>query len=234
MAGRTATASDNLTLDVVPPDPFTITASLTSGVRISPTQITAGLDSRLTWPVISGTVNVYAGWTAIVTPTLGMLTMYGAAAGSHDQLQVEATARYGHAVAVDANGNQTALTSGPFYFDGPETPDLISSLGVSNWTDSGGKQVGQMNGTNYGTQQLFAGWNASHLRLRWNGVNVDGNGDLYFYLGTATGGSTDLFNPFGPDDPGVLPFAADHVIHVSSSLTATLYTAGSGWTAVGW
>ncbi len=233
MAGRTTTDSANLTLDVVSPDPFTIATSLTSGVLISPTQITTGLDSRLSWPVISGTVNVYAGWSSIVTPTLGTLTQYGAAAGSHDQLQVESTARYGHVIAVDANGNQTALTSGPFYFDGPQTPDLISDLDVNNWIDSGGKQVGQMNGTNYGTQQLFAGWNASHLRLRWNGINVDGNGDLYFYLGTTTGGSTDLFNPFGADDPGVLPFAADYVIHVSSSLTATLYTAGSGWTTVG-
>jgi hypothetical protein len=233
MAGRIATDSANLTLDVVPPDPFTMTTSLTSGVLISPTQITTGLDSRLTWPVISGTVNIYAGWSAIVTPTLGTLTPYGAAAGSHDQTQVEATARYGHVVAVDANGNQTAMTSGPFYFDGPETPDLINNLDVSNWTDSGGKQVGQMNGTDWGTQQLFAGWNASHLRLRWNGINVNGNSDLYFYLGTTAGGSTDLFNPFGPDDPGVLPFAADYVIHVSTGMTATLYTAGSGWTASG-
>ncbi|MCB8968983.1 MAG: hypothetical protein H6660_19060, partial [Ardenticatenaceae bacterium] len=234
VAGRTGTTSANFTVDVTPPHDFALATSLTNGELISPTLIITALDSRLSWPTITGTVNVYAGWTAVSTPTLAALTQYGPGAGAHDETQVEASAMYAHVVAVDANGNETAVNSGPFYFDTAQTPDLVGDLALTNWTESGGKQVGQMNGSDYGAQKLFAGWNGSDLRLRWDGINVNGDGDLYLYLGTGGAGTTALLNPFGPDDPGVLPFAADYVVYVSGNMTATLYTASGGvWMADG-
>ena len=234
VAGRTGAASGNFTLDVVAPEAFTFDTTLTSGEPISATLITTGLDSRLSWPTITGTASVYAGWTAVPTPTLASLTLFGAGAGSQDTAQAEASAMYAHVVGVDANGNETAVTSGPFYFDTAETPDWVSDLTLETWTASGGKQVGQMNGTDFGVQKLFAGWNASDLRLRWDGMNVDGDGDLTFYLGTGGAGTTSLLNPFGADVPGVLPFSADYAVYVSGSMTATLYAvSGGSWTAVG-
>lgn len=233
VAGRTDTANANFTVDVIPPDAFVFETTLTSGETISPTLITNGLDARVSWPVITGTVNVYAGWTDVLTPTLGSLTLYGAGAGLHDAVQAEASVMYAHVVAVDAHGNETAITRGPYSFDTAETPDGVSDLALDNWTESGGKQVGQMNGTNFGEQKLFAGWNANDLRLRWDGMNVDSEGDLYFYLGTGGPGTTELLNPFGANIPNVLPFAADYVVHVSST-TATLYSVSGGvWTASG-
>ncbi|NUM43532.1 MAG: hypothetical protein HUU38_02415 [Anaerolineales bacterium] len=233
VAGRTGTANANFTVDVIPPGAFVFDTTLTSGETISPTQITTGLDTRVSWPVITGTVNMYAGWTNVLTPTLASLTQYGAGAGTHDAGQAEASVMYAHVVAVDANGNETAITRGPYYFDTAETPDWVSDLSLDNWTESGGKQVGQMNGTDFGAQKLFAGWNANDLRLRWEGVNVNGSGDLYFYLGTGGSGTTALLNPFGAEIPGVLPFSADYAVYVSDT-TATLYTVSGGvWTAGG-
>lgn len=233
MAGRTTTTSGNLILDVTPPDLFAPATSLTNGTPITPTELITDLESRLSWPVISGTVQVYAGWTTVPTPTLGALTPYGAGAGQHDQTQGEGAAVYGHVVAVDANGNQTTMTNGLFYFDTAQTPDVINDLALANWPDSGGKQVGQVVAEQFGQQQLFAGWNEDALRLRWHGVNVDSNADITFYLSRGGSGTTALLNPAGADVPAVLPFSADYAVRVSGSQTATLYAViGGFWTAV--
>ncbi len=231
-ASRTATAAANVLLDVIPPAIFTSTTSLTSGAIISPSQVINDLSVRLTWPAISGASSVYAGWTTAPTATLGALTFYNSpAAGFHDQTMPEAGAMVAHVVAVDANGNETAQNSGPYYFDGPQTPDLIADLTIENWVDSGGKQVGQMATEERGPQKLFAGWNANLLRLRWQGFDVSSEGDLYLYLGTGDGGTTDLYNPYGPGQSGVLPFAANYVVRISGGITPTLLTFSSGtWT----
>lgn len=49
-----------------------------------------------------------------------------------------------------------------------------------------------------GVQKLYAGWDAAWLRLRWQGFDARTEGDLYLYLGTGSGGTTDLYNPYGP------------------------------------
>ena len=129
----------------------------------------------------------------------------------------EGSVLYAHVVAVDANGNQTANSQGPFYFDAAATPYFIAELAREDWVPSGGKQVGQMSTPTRGVQKLFAGWDATHLRLRWEGFNVDSEGDLYFYLGTGGGGTTDLFNPSGPVQGVVLPFTANYLVRVAAA-----------------
>jgi hypothetical protein len=124
------------------------------------------------------------------------------------------------------------VVAGPFYFDSAQTPDLVADLTLENWVQSGGKQVGQMCSAKRGVHQLFAGWNATHLRLRWQGSNVASGDDLYLYLGTGGGGSTDLFNPHGPNQVGVLPFAATYMVRLADGITPTLYSASGGWSAV--
>ncbi len=235
VAGRAATTSVNLVLDVVAPEGFVFEASLTSGDPITPTQIVPALDSRLTWPAsIPGSVQVYAGWTDTPTYTLAALTERTGFT-RYDRAQAEANARYAHVVALDARGNETAVTIGPFLFDTAVTPDLIGDLDLLEWLASGGKQVGQEFNEQRGVQKLFAGWNEEALRLQWRGINVDDEGDLYFYLGTGGGeGTTALLDPSGAAQAEGLPFTASYAIHVSSSSTATLYTVSNDqWTVVG-
>ncbi len=232
-AGRTANASASVVVDVVPPAAFESTTTLiSSGAIISPTLVTNELGARLAWPAIGGAAAVHAGWTTVPTATLASLTSYGPAAGSHDQTMLEARAMYAHVVAVDAHGNQTAVSRGPYYFDSAATPDLIADLGRDNWVDAGGKQVGQMATAERGVQRLFAGWDAQRLRLRWQGLNPSSDGDLYLYLGAGGSGTTDLYNPYGPSQNGVLPFTADYLVRVSSGITPTLYAfSGGTWVA---
>lgn len=232
-AGRTANATANVLVDVVPPAVFTPTVSLSSGAVITPGAVIPNFNVRLAWPAIGGATAIYAGWTTTPTTTVAALTAYGAGAGSHDQTVAEASALYAQVIAVDANGNQTAYHSGPYYFDSAPTPDLITDLAQENWIASGGKQVGQMI-TTRGTQKLFAGWNATSLRLRWQGLNLASDGDLYLYLGTGSGGTTTLFDPSGTGTSDALPFSADYLIRLTNGLTPTLYSASGGnWSSQG-
>jgi hypothetical protein len=225
VAGRTATTVANPILDVTPPDLFTPATTLSAGGAITPGQTVNDLSVRVTWPAISGAASVYAGWTDQGAPILGSLTLYNSPnAGFHDQTLPEGSAMVAHVVAVDAHGNQTAESIGPFFFDGPQTPDLITDLVQETWTASGGKQVGQMTTETRGVQKLFAGWDATHLRLRWDGFDISSEGDLYLYLGTGGGGTTALLNQTG----GILPFSADYAVRLSAGITPTLYTAGGG------
>jgi len=226
-AGRTANTTAAMLVDVIPPAVFTPTVSLVSGAPITPSQVITDFHVRLAWPAISGATAVYAGWTATPTTTVAALTSYGAGAGSHDQTLAEASVLYAQVIAVDANSNQTAYRSGPYYFDGAPTPDLIADLAQVNWTTSGGKQVGQMV-TARGIQKLFAGWNSDSLRLRWQGLNLASDGDLYLYLGTGSGGTTTLFDPNGAGTGDMLPFSANYLIRLSAAFTPTLYSATGG------
>ncbi len=73
---------------------------------------------------------------------------------------------------------------------------------------------------------------AQRLRLRWQGFDPNTDGDLYLYLGAGGGGTTDLYNPYGPSQPDVLPFSADYLVRVSSGITPTLYAfSGGTWVA---
>ena len=231
VAGRSASDAVTVGVDVTPPDLFASTASLIStGAIISPSQVISDLNARLSWPVISGTASVYAGWTLSPTATLGALTAYAAGAGSHDQTMAEGSAMFAHVIAVDGNGNQRANSSGPYYFDSAQTPDLIADLNLVDWVQSGGKQVGQSGSAAHEVQKLFAGWDATQLRLRWQGVSLSSGSDLYFYLDTGSGGSTDLFNPNGAGQSGVLPFDANYLVRLTDGITPTLLAFnGSGW-----
>jgi len=228
-AGRTADAAANVLVDITPPAVFSSTVSLvSSGAVISSGLTVTDLNVRLSWPAVAGAASIYAGWTGEVTPTLNSLTAYGAGGGSRDQIVAEGSVLYAHVVAVDVNGNRTPFSQGPFYFDTAATPDLIADLGWEDWVTSGGKQVGQMSTAARGVQKLFAGWDASSLRLRWDGFDSSSEGDLYFYLGVGAGGAVDLFNPAGAPVPGVLPFSASHMVRLAGGITPTLYAAAGG------
>lgn len=164
---------------------------------------------------------------------MAALTGYGTGAGNHDQTVTEASALYAHVIAVDTNGNATTYRSGPYFFDGAQTPDLIADLGQTNWTASGGKQVGQMV-TARGVQKLFAGWNSDSLRLRWQGLNLASDGDLYLYLGTGSGGTITLFDPNGAGNAATLPFSANYLIPASRLHLRRRSTAQRGtWSSQG-
>ena len=228
-AGRTATDSASMTVDVTPPDSVPITPTLiSSGAIITPSLVNHEVGVGLSWPAIPGAQSVYAGWTVQPTPALGSLTAYGPDAGSHDQSVAEGSVLYAHVVAVDAVGNQSAMSSGPYLFDGPQTPDLVGDLAQENWVESGGKQVGQMNTANQGVQQLFAGWDGDQLRLRWQGFDLGSGGDLYLLSGHGRQRHHGPAHPHGPAPTGMLPFAADFMVRLSDGVTPTLFSVSGG------
>ncbi|MFN8333456.1 MAG: Ig-like domain-containing protein [Saprospiraceae bacterium] len=229
-AGRSTSASENVTVDITPPDPFLVTTTLLNGTVISASEVISNLSARINWAAVNGATSIYAGWTFSSTAALADLTSYGAGAGNHDQTMPEASSMYAHVIAVDNQGNQRVTVAGPFYFDGAQTPDLIADLNIDNWVDSSGKQVGQMVSAR-GVQKLFAGWDANSLRLRWQGASAGAGDELYLYLGTG-GGLSDLFNPNGSNQSGVLPFAASYMVRLAEGITPTLYSASGGWSVL--
>ncbi|MFZ6027824.1 MAG: LamG-like jellyroll fold domain-containing protein [Chloroflexota bacterium] len=251
-AGKTALASQDITVDVVAPLPDGVflyhqTASGLHEIFPGETVYEANATLVITWTAASdasGLQNYFAGWTASAAPALDDLT----SVAPDEVLQVgqvagEAQVRYAHVVSTDNRGNRTWSTLGPIYVDGPETPDLtgFTPTGIEPepygaWRGSGGTQLGAdreaYRAGRGQIQRFYATWDAANLRLTWLGADWDGDGDLFVYFDTAGGGATTLFNPYTAtatiDLPGGL--RADALIWVEDTTTASLYTwNGSDW-----
>ncbi|GIK56874.1 MAG: DUF11 domain-containing protein [Chloroflexi bacterium] len=257
-AGQTGQASQTVTVDVVPPQAGTITLLHNSEVlTASQTIYQANPELEITWQPFSdgsGLQGYYVGWTTAPTPTLAALTFVPPAGPlQHIQTAGEAEIRYAHVIAIDSYGNRSQHTFGPFYVDGPATPDLISHPdgGVFSsylgWLDSGATQLGGdfalLNG-NYGQssqggpQRFYLSWDDAALRMAWDGANWDTDGDLFIYLDTAVGGASTLYNPYTGTPTTTISFPTgmtpNYAILVEDSSTATLFTwTGSVWQPVG-
>ena len=260
-AGRTAQADEPVTVDIVPPAPVDIFPTHLSGgdrLPIAPEQTVYEAYATLvvTWTASSdgsGLRGYYVGWTQAYTPALSALTFYApGATREHSHVAGEAEALYFHVVSVDVWGNRRWQTSGPYYVDGPATPDLVafrpapvSHSGVYHgWMYSGATQLAadrEIHQSSYalspfgGVQRFYMTWDDQALRLAWTGADWDYAGDLYVYLDVAPGGAPLLYNPYlGPASLG-LPagFAPDLAIQVEDSATAHLLAWSGAWTPAG-
>jgi hypothetical protein len=212
-------------------------AILTSGAVIS----TGATTLVITAVVPVDATGIYLGFSAAPTPTIGALLDYpGSGLQSHSQAIGEAEQVYAHLVTYDAAGNQQVTTVGPFAVDGPATPDLIA-LDNSGWRNSGGSlvardyAVARRSVVDVAPQSFYVSWDATALRLDWLGAHWDGDGDLFVYLDTGSGGNTTLHNPYTTTKTIHLPngMNADYLIQVEDSATATLLQANGGnWTVV--
>lgn len=199
-AGRTAQVIETVRVDLIPPEPPTMTVALTGGQPISRGATIRNSNPSMTinWtaPVdVNGIANVYAGWTDAATATLGELTAYSGGAGSHTQTLGEAQIKYAHLIVVDDGGNQVAQNFGPVYFDSAVTPDLIDHA-PDVWLNTASNQFGRFE-AQAGTQQLFASWNATHLSFVYEGGNWNSDGDLFLYLDTGAGGEAPFTTRLG-------------------------------------
>ena len=257
-AGRVSTTTRDVTVDIRPPAPVTVTLSylnrLNATAPISPGETlrdalnSAAPQLTIDWSASSdgsGIAAYRAGWSSSATPPLGSLASYGPDARSHTQVVGEAQVLYAHVVAIDGRGNQRWHTLGPIYVDAPTTPDLIADPAYRGWLQSGASQIGAdrevsrvatAGGAAQEPQRFYASWDADALALAWSGASWDTDGDLYIYLDTQPGGAETAFNPYGTPVTIRLPsqdgqqLAADYMVRVEDSGTAQLYAwNGSAW-----
>ncbi|MGD2205983.1 MAG: hypothetical protein PVH17_04310, partial [Anaerolineae bacterium] len=220
VAYRTVSETATLTADLIAPTALTPTVSA-AGLPVTPGLTVSGTtDLHLAWTAGtdgSGLGGYVAGWRTEIT---------GTAASSLDAFapgatrETTLTAPEGSKVtallqASDTLGNAASLEHGPFYVDGPLTPDYIhfgaGENPYSGWLDSGCTILGSdarirdkaIDGAALDdAQSLYVTWRTGlgagddALRLAWTGADWDNDGDLFVYLDTGYGGSRRAFNPY--------------------------------------
>lgn len=142
----------------------------------------------------------------------------------------EATVLYAYVSAEDQAGNQTIVRTGPFYIDYKQTPDITSIIQppYRAWEDTSCNLVGVDRRS--GTQRLFMTWDATNLRLTWQGTSWDAGGDLYIVLAPQSGGSTTFAFP-GMTRPATVPASAVYAVRVKQNaggFTLMSYNTGTG------
>jgi hypothetical protein len=187
----------------------------------------------------SGVASYRAGFSTSATAAPGELTsVAGSAQRRITFAPGEAQTLYAHVITYDSHGNSSANSFGPFHVDSPAAPDLIGGPADTGWLASGGSLVGvdsalALRDAQRQPQQIHATWDDSSLRLAWSGANWGGDGDLFVYIDSGSGGATALSNPYqGPAAAIGLPtsFGADWLVWVRDTRNATLMRwNGSAW-----
>lgn len=248
-----------VTVDIQPPAEVAVTLGYTNSgnsyTPIMPGDTVNAAALLLDWAASSGGSGVagyHAGYTASPTAVLASLTSFGPSNTRRSETATgEATAWMAHLVTHDTLGNATTETLGPVYVDSPLTPDYIGlsselSYLYRGWMDSGCSLIGAdralarnaaSGSYQSAVQRLYFTWDAANLRLAWTGADWDNDGDLFIYLDTAAGGSTNAYNPFAAPMTITLPaqngdaLEADYVIWVQDAENAQLMQwNGSAWT----
>jgi len=256
---HTDRVTETITVDISPPDAITATVSYTDETG-APTVITPPHTIRdvlsptltITWTASddgSGLDEYRVGWTGTPTVTEDALTSYALAESRHQQHATqEAEAHYAHVVVADTLGNERHQSLGPIYTDMTTTPDYVADLDYRGWMESGCTQVGAdrevarnaysatfsdtvRHPALHEVQELYTSWSTDTLRLTWVGGDWETDGDLFVYLDTASGGTTQAYDPYGLGPAIGLPegFGADYVVTVEDGETASLMAWNSGW-----
>jgi len=221
VAGRSASHTDMVVVDLSPPAPVTVTLAYTDSLGAL-TTLVPGQTIRdkllptlvITWTASSSSdlSRYYAGWTESETPALSELDLCPLTR-RHEQPAGEAQVFYAHVVAEDGYGNQQWHTLGPIYTDFTTTPDYITDLSYPGWMESACTQVGAdrelMRNAYRGqaltdTQRMYMTWDGGGLRLAWSGANwgdpasgAPGDGDLFIYFDTGEpGGAVTAYDPY--------------------------------------
>ena len=222
IADHVSQTTQTVTFDMVPPELITQTLYYVQpGLppqehAIEPGRtVTNSSYLKVEWTPSSdgnGVAGYQAGWTTSPTDTTGLSFQAHTGASEYDTTQLigEAQTVYAHVVSADIAGNRQPQVTGPVYVDAPTTPDIIAmgeggTTPYHGWMDSGCTLMGvdrrvethAIDGAALDEQQRFyATWNQDALRLAWEGVNWDHQGDLFVYFDTTKGGATTLYNPY--------------------------------------
>ncbi|MEM7114189.1 MAG: LamG-like jellyroll fold domain-containing protein [Chloroflexota bacterium] len=260
VVGLTDEESQVVSIDLTPPAAFDATLSYdNNGTAVPVSQnetITAVSNPTLTvnWTSSSdpsGLGDYTVNWfnieadgtqTALLSETTaGTTSSYSGSEGQ--RLFVEVT-------VADGGGNIQTAVAGPVYLDDSLTPAYIDMAEFGrndqpyrNWTADSCNVLGLDSRRSdrvgdlfpISEQNFYATWDASGLRLAWQGADWNVAGDLFIYLDTGSGGSDQLHNPYpatANDTLILLPptMNANYVIWVQDDSTATLLSwNGSAW-----
>ena len=264
LVGHTTETSGTITVDVLPPSPVDLT--LTSGgnpVAPGDTVRTPGASLDLAWTEShdgSGLGDYTVRWTAQTTGTVAAEFSETVPAGdprTSNYPPGEGQKIVAQLASQDIYGQQRWQSFGPVYTDSPHTPDYVVLNDLDGiyhgWMESGCTLIGvdrrierhAPGGAALSAEQrLYATWNVEALRLAWTGANWNTDGDLFIYLDTQAGGTSQVYNPYPatPDTvihlPGVTPSSqanamqADYLVWVQDSDTAVLFSSASDWSFV--
>lgn len=162
---------------------------------------------RMRWTIEDDDlVELYAGLTESETATREQLTELATTDREYVGTVNDQATMYAHLIGVDAVGNETVSSSGPYYIDRVLTPDLVTNLDYNDWhnddtligllqTTALTESVATLS-TLAAQQQLYGSWDADGVRLDWQGADWDVDGDLFIYFDTVSGGATTLYNPY--------------------------------------
>ena len=219
VAGRTAQASNTITVDLVRRVPITVTLAYTNSSGVF-TQLTPGQTIRdvlsptlvVTWTAASSSDvrRTYVGWTEDERPDLSVLTVHApGVSGRHEQGAGEAQALYAHIVVQDGQGNEQPHTLGPIYADVATTPDyiLLPSGGgggdaYHGWMESGATQIGadrELARNGYSGQALTG---TQRLYMTWGAQQPGADALRLAWTGANWDGDGDLFVYFDTGVPG--------------------------------
>jgi hypothetical protein len=240
-AGHTTVVTRPVTVDLVSPEPVTVTLAYDAGGGAVPLAIGQTMHEISATLIMSwtesrdgaGPVETLAGWSTAITPLVQALKP---AEGTYSQELSGTQVLYAHLLLRDPSGNSRVQTAGPVYLDAPGTPDLVADLAYDGWREGGCALMGAdrevarhaLPGAYLAaTQRLYASWDREALRLAWTGADWDVSGDLFVYLDTRPGtGATAVYDPYGKGPAIGLPagMAADYAVWVEDGETVILLT----------
>lgn len=154
---------------------------------------------------------------------------------------------YVHIGATDAAGNQTTSHYGPWHVGTfADTPvacgrrqqtiivDGYLDLANNEWRATellDNDERPHIANNTAATSQLYASWDGNGFYLGWQGAWWALDGDLWAYLDTQGGGTTNGIETLA--GPVILPFLTDLAVHITSRTEGSLWRySGGQWTAI--
>ena len=214
-AGRTTIAPLSVLFDRTPPAAVGLAVNakiatkpvvLAQGAVISNT---AGADMHVAWNSITDASEVRVNQLEYTVKTRAGTTVYTATnaigmppiAGARVTLpMLEASRIDGNMRLTDKMGNSALTPISTVFVDAPNTPDytMIDPSGpvYRGFLNNGCAVLGKDERVwAKGPQQFAMTWDATSLRLNWQGANWDIDGDLFVYLDTLPGGTIQPYRP---------------------------------------
>ncbi|MCP4358082.1 MAG: DUF11 domain-containing protein [Chloroflexi bacterium] len=253
-SGHQVTLQETLLVDLIAPSPVSMTLSA-NGQSISQYETIDWVENPtvdLVWGVsndVNGIASYQVTWFDSASGSAQMVqqnsfanTQFGDSFGATEgqKLSVEIT-------TVDGFGNSRTQTFGPVYVDFPTTPvytNAAAPLAYNGWLQNSCYQLGHddrlalVQPFNADVQSFFTSWDATGLRVTWQGADWETDGDMFLYLDSTTGGSRVAMNPYVETAVSTAIFLpetldADYAIWVQDATIAILYEwNGSDWNEV--
>jgi hypothetical protein len=214
-AGRTTIAPLSVLFDRTPP--VAVGLAVNAKIATKPVVLaqgavisnTAGADMHVAWSSITDasevrvnlleyTVKTSAGTSAYTsTNAIGMPPIAGARVTLP---MLEASRIDGNMRLTDKMGNSALTPISTVFVDAPNTPDytMIDPSGpvYRGFLNNGCAVLGKDERVwAKGPQQFAMTWDATSLRMNWQGADWDIDGDLFVYLDTLAGGTIQPYRP---------------------------------------